>query len=149
LRQAAPSLESTLDYDTNVDELTSHSVGVSYLWKQNYVAATWFSSRPVLATPLPPTSPTLNSDQLRFTAGVDLSKAFRIDTQINYDAQQNLVLEDRSLLSYKGSCYTVFLEVRQLRVPPFPRRDLRFVFNLKDIGTLLDVRQSIDRILGN
>jgi len=53
------------------------------------------------------------------------------------------------LLSYKGSCYTIFLEVRQLRVPPFPRRDLRLVFNLKDIGTLLDVRQSIDRILGN
>jgi len=142
-------LESTLDYDTNVNQITSNSLSVSYLWKQNFVAATWFSSRPVLATPLPPGSPTVNSDQVRFTGGVDLSKAFRIDTQINYDFQQNLVLEDRSLLSYKGSCYTIFLEVRQLRVPPFPRRDLRLVFNLKDIGTLLDVRQSIDRILGN
>ena len=97
----------------------------------------------------PPGSPSINSDQVRFTGGVDLSRAFRIDTQINYDFQQNLVLEDRSLLSYKGSCYTIFLEVRELRVPPFPRRDLRLVFNLKDIGTLLDVRQSIDRILGN
>jgi len=71
-----------------------------------------------------------------------------VDTQINYDAQQHLVLEDRSLLAYKGSCYTIFLEVRQLRIPPFPRRDLRLVFNLKDIGTLLDVRQSLDRLVG-
>jgi LPS-assembly protein len=140
--------EGRVDYDTDASRVISNSLSVSYFWKTNFVAATWFASRPVLTTPLPAGSPSPNSDQLRLTAGADISKAFRFDTQINYDAQQNLVLEDRSLLAYKGSCYTIFLEVRQLRIPPFPRRDLRLVFNLKDIGTLLDVRQSLDRIFG-
>ena len=141
-------LEGRIDYDTNASQVTSNSIAVSYLWKANFLSATWYSSRPILAEPLPPGSPSANSDQLRFTAGLDISKSFRVDTQINYDAQQHLILEDRSLLAYKGSCYSIFLEVRELRVPPFPRRDLRLVFNLKDIGTLLDMRQSIDRLMG-
>ncbi len=67
---------------------------------------------------------------------------------MNYDARKGQLLEDRSLVSFKGSCYTLFLEVRQLRLPPSPRRDYRFVINLKDIGTLLDVNGSLDRIFG-
>ncbi len=79
-----------------------------------------------------------------------MSKAIRVDTQLNYDARQHLLLEDRSLLTYRGSCYSIFLEVRQLRLrlPPTTRRDVRLVFNLKDIGTLLDFHQSLDRIFG-
>jgi hypothetical protein len=79
---------------------------------------------------------------------VDLGKSFRIDTSINYDATQKLFQEDRSLLTYKGSCYTIFVEVRELRLPPAPRRDYRLVVNLKDIGTLLDVNGSLDALLG-
>ncbi len=65
-----------------------------------------------------------------------------------YDATANTWQEDRGLLTYKGSCYTVFLEVRQLRLPPAPRNDYRLVVNLKDIGTILDVNGSIDALLG-
>jgi hypothetical protein len=79
---------------------------------------------------------------------VDISKAFRLDTQLNYDATNRTLLEDRSLLTFKGSCYSLFLEVRELRVPPNNRRDYRFVVNLKDIGTLLDVNGSLDKIFG-
>jgi hypothetical protein len=79
---------------------------------------------------------------------VDLGKLFRIDTSINYDVTQNLFQEDRSLLTYKGSCFTIFVELRQLRLPPTPRRDFRVVVNLKDIGTLLDVNGSLDALLG-
>jgi hypothetical protein len=85
---------------------------------------------------------------MRLSAGIDLTKTLRVDTQLNYDAGKGQLLEDRSLLAYKGSCYTVFLEVRQLRLPPTTRRDYRFVINLKDIGTLLDVNGSLDHIFG-
>jgi hypothetical protein len=68
---------------------------------------------------------------------------------VAYDAQTKLVQEDRGLLTYKGSCYTVFLEFRQLRLPPNPRNDYRLVVNLKDIGTILDVNGSIDALFGN
>ena len=67
---------------------------------------------------------------------------------MNYDAQQGLLLEDRSLLTFNGSCYAIFFEVRQLRLPPTPRRDYRLVVNLKDVGQLLDVNGSLDRIFG-
>jgi len=85
---------------------------------------------------------------MRLAAGIDVSKAFRLDTQLNYDARSGKLLEDRSLFAFKGSCYTLFLEVRELRLPPNSRRDYRFVVNLKDIGTLLDVNGSLDHIFG-
>jgi LPS-assembly protein len=141
-------LDGRLSYDTFASQLTSASVTAGATWQSNYVHASWFGSRPVLTTPLPPGSPSPNTDQIRFSAGVDLGKSFRIDTSVNYDVTQNLVQEDRSLLTYKGSCYTIFVEVRDLRLPPTPRRDFRLVVNLKDIGTLLDVNGSLDALLG-
>jgi hypothetical protein len=108
----------------------------------------WNANRPVLAGPLPPNFPSPNSDQIQAAAGVELTKWLRVDTLLRYDARKNLLQEDRSLLTFKGSCYTVFLEVRQLRDMPPVRRDVRFVINLKDIGTLLDLHGSLDRILG-
>ena len=141
-------LDGRVAYDTGASQVTGTSLSAAYTWKQSFVNATWFASRPVLAAPIPAGSPSPNSDSIRFAAGVELSKAFRVDTQWNYDARQNLLLEDRSLVAYRGSCYTVFLELRQLRLPPTPRRDIRLVINLKDIGTLLDLHQSVDRLFG-
>ncbi len=151
LRLSQPGLlhvDGRLLYDTDGSQVTATSLTAGANWGANYLSASWFGSRPVLAEPLPPGSPSPNSDQIRFAGGVDLGKSFRIDSSINYDARQNLVQEDRSLLTYKGSCYTVFLEIRQLRLPPAPRRDYRLVVNLKDIGTLLDVNGSLDALLG-
>jgi LPS-assembly protein len=141
-------LDGRIAYDTVDSQVTSTSLTAGVNWGLNYANASWFGSRPVLTTPLPPGSPSPNSDQIRFAAGVDLGKSFRIDTSINYDARQNLFQEDRSLLTFKGSCYTVFLEIRELRLPPTSRRDYRLVVNLKDIGTLLDVNGSLDALLG-
>ncbi len=137
------SFDGRLSYDTKSDQVTSTTVTTSLVWKSSFFNATWFSSRPVLATPLPPGSVSPNADQLRFAAGLDIAKPFRIDTEINYDVQQGLVQEDRSLLTYRGSCYTVFLEFRQLRLPGNRRNDVRFVVNLKDIGTLLDLNGAL------
>jgi LPS-assembly protein len=141
-------LDGRLSYDSGASQITGTSLSAAYNWKASFVNATWFASRPVVSTALPPGSISPNSDQLRAAAGVDLSKAFRVETQLNYDATQKLLLEDRSLLTYRGSCFSIFVELRQLRLPPTPRRDLRFVVNLKDIGTLLDLHQSVDRLFG-
>ena len=77
-----------------------------------------------------------------------LTKIFRLDASVNYSADRNLLQEGRFLVTYKGSCYTVFLEYRNLDLPPTPRRDIRLVVNLKDIGTLLDVNGSINALFG-
>ena len=139
------SLDGRVAYDTHVDRITAVSFATSVNWKTNYVNATWFGSSPA---PVAGSTVTTRTDQIRVSAGVDLYKSLRVDTQLNYDAQQNRLLEDRSLLTFNGSCYSLFLEVRQLRLPPTTRRDYRLVVNLKDVGQLLDVNGSLDRIFG-
>jgi LPS-assembly protein len=128
------SFDGQLSYDTRNGQLLSNTVATALNWKANYFNATWFSSHPV-----PVSGVAINTDQLRFGVGYDISRPFRIDTQVNWDVTQGQVLEDRSLLTYRGSCYTIFLEYRQLRVPGNNRNDVRLVVNLKDIGTLLDI----------
>jgi len=141
-------LDGTLLYDTQASRVTGASLAAGVSWNANYVNLTYFASHPVLSAPLPPGAASPNSDQIRLGAGLNLSRPLRVDTQWIYDENQHLLLEDRTLLTYRGSCYTVLFELRQLRVPPTPRRDYRLVFSLKDIGTLLDVRGSLDRIFG-
>jgi LPS-assembly protein len=138
------SLDGRVAWDTHVDRVTAVSLATAVNWRANYVNLTWFGSEPAPVNGV--SSP--RTDTIRVAGGLDLSKTFRIDTQLNYDAHQNLLLEDRSLLTFNGSCYSIFFEVRQLRLPPTPRRDYRLVVNLKDVGQLLDVNGSLDTIFG-
>jgi LPS-assembly protein len=138
------SFDGRLAYDLNGPQITAVSVATSVNWRTNYVNATWFSSQPRPVNGIAAS----RTDQIRVAAGVDIGKSFRLDTQLNYDARENRLLEDRSLLTFNGSCYALFLEVRQLRLPPTTRRDYRLVVNLKDVGTLLDMNGSLDRIFG-
>jgi LPS-assembly protein len=140
--------DGRVDYDTHVDTVTSTSVTASVNWKASFVNLTWFESRAVLSLPPSPITLSPPSDQVRASAGLDIAKWLRVDTQLNYDAHNQIMLEDRSLLTYTAKCFTVFVEVRELRVPPNPRREYRLVVNLKDIGTLLDVNGSLDRLFG-
>ena len=105
----------------------------------------WFGNRPVQIGDIV----VANTDQIRFAGGIDAGKSFRFDAQRRTTAPtRTLVQEGRFLVTYKGSCYTVFLEYRDLDLPPTPRRDVRLVVNLKDIGTLLDVNGSINALFG-
>ena len=133
-------------WDVHASRVTAVSIATSVNWGTNYVNATWFGARPVAPEGVVAAPAT---DQIRLAAGVDLGRSLRVDTQLNYDAQQNRLLEDRSLLTFTGSCYALFLEVRQLRLPPDTRRDYRLVINLKDVGQLLDVNGSLDTLFGN
>ncbi len=147
LRIAQPGffhVDGRLAYDPYANQVTGATVTAGSNWGPNYVNFSWFGARPVPTTP----GQVFNSDQFRFSGGLDLGKDFRLDASVAYDAQTNVVQEDRGLLTYKGSCYTVFFEVRQLRLQPSPRNDYRLVVNLKDIGTILDVNGSIDALLG-
>ncbi|MGE5414264.1 MAG: LPS-assembly protein LptD, partial [Syntrophomonadaceae bacterium] len=137
-------LDATLNYDQFARQLTNTTLTAGANWGTNYVNISWFDTHPVTAVGQVAT----NSDQIRFGGGMDLSRVFRLDASVAYSADQSLLQEGRFLVTYKGSCYTVFLEYRDLDLPPTPRRDVRLVVNLKDIGTLLDVNGSINALLG-
>ncbi len=137
-------MDARMDYDPIASQLTNASLTAGANWGPNYVALSWFGTFPVTL----PGQIAASSDQYRFTGGIDLSPIFRVDASLAYDAEQNLLQEGRFLVTYKGSCYTVFLEYRDLDLPPTPRRDIRLVVNLKDIGTLLDVNGSVNALFG-
>ncbi len=149
-------LDAQAAYDASVSRFTSFSFAAGANWGTESAALTWTATRPVITTPPGPPPPPgtviadPNSDFIRASAGVYLfSKHWRLDTQLNYDVRQQLMAEDRSLLSYEGSCYRVLLEIRNLRstVPGYPsRHDYRLVFNLKNIGTLLDINGGLDSL---
>jgi lipopolysaccharide assembly outer membrane protein LptD (OstA) len=149
-------LDAQAAYDASVSRFTSFSFSSGANWGTEYAALTWTATRPVITTPPGPPPPPgtviadPNSDFIRASAGVYLfSKHWRLDTQLNYDVRQQLMAEDRSLLSYEGSCYRILLEIRNLRstVPGYPsRHDYRLVFNLKNIGTLLDLNGGLDKL---
>src|SRR5207344_1426748 len=65
-------MDGRLTYDTFASQVTSTSVTAGVNWQSNYVNVSWFGSRPVLTTPLPPGSLSPNTDTFRFGAGVDL-----------------------------------------------------------------------------
>ena len=78
-------------YDTFASQITSTSVTAGVNWQTNYLNASWFGSRPVLTTPLPPGSPSPNSDQVRLRRRRSTSATwFRLDTTISYDATNKL-----------------------------------------------------------
>jgi LPS-assembly protein len=137
-------LDGRLTYDVHDPQVTGTTLTAGANWGMDFFNLSWFANRPI-AQPGLILTPT---DQLRFAGGVDLGPYFRLDTTVSWDVRNGLVQEDRSLLTYKGSCFTVFVEVRQLRLDPAPRNDFRLVVNLKDIGTLLDVNGSLDALFG-
>lgn len=141
-------LDGRVTYDTHVNRVTSTSVTASAAWKANFVNLTWFESRAVIPGPGGQVTFATPSDQIRAAVGLNVVKWLRVDSQLNYDAHNATMLEDRSLLTFQAKCFSLFLEVRNLRVPPTPRHEYRLVVNLKDIGTLLDVNGSLDRLFG-
>jgi LPS-assembly protein len=137
-------LDAQVFYDPIAAQVTNTTLTASASKGTAYANLSWFGNRPVQIGDVT----VANSDQFRFAGGIDASKYFRFDGSITYSADQNLVQEGRFLVTYKGSCYTIFLEYSGLNLPPSPRRDVRLVVNLKDIGTLLDVNGSLNALFG-
>jgi len=139
------SVDGSLSYDTNVSKLTRYSLTAGARWHEESASISWDAQRPILPAGLVLTS--ANTDFLRATASVRLfSKSWHLDTQWVYDARAGQTKDTRSLLTYKGSCYTLLLEVHHSLLGTQKRTDYRLVINLKDIGTLLDVNGGLDKM---
>jgi hypothetical protein len=141
---SAFQLDGRLAYDTSANDLTGTSLAAGWSKGDDYVNATWYRSQAQVA----PGVLVPASDQYRVAAGFDLAKWLRLDTIVNYDALASLINEDRTLATFRFSCFEVLAEYRQLRTPPTPRRDYRIAVNLKDVGQLFDLNGSLDALLG-
>lgn len=144
-------LEARWNYDTNFSRAVGYTFTAHASGKDTYADLSWNAVRPILQLPAgtPPPTVSPDSDLIRASAGFFVfSKNWRLDTQLNYDARLHRMIEDRSLVTYNGSCYTILLEVRNYRggVGTLARHDYRLVVNLKNIGTLLDLNGGLDKL---
>ncbi|MFL6201973.1 MAG: LPS-assembly protein LptD [Thermoanaerobaculia bacterium] len=130
------SLKFEADYDTLFSGLASTELsGELGLGKGNTIGVTWF-------TRFRPETATTQSNQLRVGGSLGLFKNIRVESQINYDFEQQLLQQQRWILNFGQQCYGLRLEWRDFRAGVGPRtrdKDFRFSLSLKNVGTFLDL----------
>jgi LPS-assembly protein len=110
----------------------------------SYLQMTWFASF------LAPGRTTGDSSQFRVSAATpSWRNRIRGAVQLNYDAERGELLEHRYLVDTTASCYSVALEYRDFQVfrssGPEQNRDYTLSISLKNVGTFVDLRGSLDR----
>jgi LPS-assembly protein len=80
------------------------------------------------------------SDQARLGLAVDLlPKRLRLVGTVSYDLAASQIQQQRYFLSWTSQCWSVQLEAREQITRTFTSRDYRFMLNLKNVGTFLDL----------
>jgi LPS-assembly protein len=98
--------------------------GVDVTWYTNYNAETAEKS----------------SDQARFGFKLDiLPNRLRLSGQVNYDILNDYILQDNFAIAYTSQCWGIVLMARQQTTSTLVTKDYRFLLNLKNVGTFLDL----------
>ncbi|HEY5610366.1 MAG TPA: LPS assembly protein LptD, partial [Thermoanaerobaculia bacterium] len=111
-----------------------------------YLGLTWYS------TFKPPGAVAGGSSQFRFLGGIPIWKEkLRADAAVNYDAERRDLLEQRYLVGYNASCYNVGVEFRDFIAysflgPTDRNREYQISVSLKNVGTFVDLRGSLDAL---
>jgi len=71
--------------------------------------------------------------------GFPLTAAFHVA----YDVENQELQQQRYQVGWKGSCWSVSAEYRDLAIGAYPTKDFRIVFELKGIGGLPEIRGSL------
>lgn len=133
------SVKFEADYDTLFGGIESTELsgelGLGARGSGNSIGVTWF-------TRFQPETNTTQSNQLRVGGSLGLFKNIRVESQVNYDFEQQLLQQQRWILHFTQQCYGLRLEMRDFRAGVGPRtrdKDFRFSLSLKNVGTFLDL----------
>lgn len=104
---------------------------------QNFLGLTWTNNRNVRAG-------TTTSDQLRLFGKLDLlPKRLSLEATVSYDIEDSELLQQRYFLKWQAQCYSWHLELRESKLGDNEETDLRFALTLKNVGTFLDLNESL------
>ena len=86
-------------------------------------------------------------NQIRLNGGLTLiPRRLRLEGQVNYDIQEQLLQQQRYILNWTSQCYGVRLELRDFRTgggggsgARVSDKEFRFALSLKNVGTFLDL----------
>jgi LPS-assembly protein len=126
-------LQARAVWSTLFAELASTSLSVRAKGERAGLDVTWYTNyNPELGRE--------TSDQTRFGFNLDVIKdRLRLSGQVNYDLLTSEVQQQRYFLRYTSQCWDVLLEGREQTTSRFVTRDYRFLLNLKNVGSFLDV----------
>jgi hypothetical protein len=139
------SLDASATFGNVSHQLDQASLSANVMGpKSSYLALTYFT------TLLAPGQSSGNTSQLRVSTQAPLWRdRLKGSVQFNFDAERNELIEQRYILGANASCYSVALEYRDFQVfrgTGFDRnRDFQLSVSLKNVGTFVDLRGSLDR----
>ena len=145
-----PSQRSSFKADATYNTLFSDLQSISFTGERWFgggpdvkglgdhkVGLTWFNSQNAR------TGVTTN-DQIRlFTKFSLLPKRLTLDAVVSFDLEESEILQQRYFLNWDSQCYSWQLELRESTLGDFEDTDLRFALTLKNVGTFLDLNESL------
>jgi len=131
------TLKIEASYNTLFSGISSTGLTGNYgFGSGNFIGATWF-------TRSNPETGKSQSNQARLNGALALPGwRMRVEGQLNYDFEQQLMQQKQIVMSYTSQCYGLRLELRDFRAGTGPRtrdKDIRFSLTLKNVGTFLDL----------
>jgi LPS-assembly protein len=140
--RASPVIGSSLDARVDVHPVThkieSSSLSGGTFGTYGSLGLTWFSSY----NPL--TSEVQSSQSRVFWALGPATVHWRVEGSVAYDIHNRMALDQRYILRWRGSCWSIVGEFRDYRQQPYPNRSYRISIDLTGIGTLLDIKGGLD-----
>ncbi len=80
------------------------------------------------------------SNQVRASWNVPIiPRKLSFRAQVNYDLERSIMQLQRYLFNFRGSCYTMSLEVADFKTGNREDLEYRFLLTLKGVGTFLDI----------
>lgn len=126
-------LQGRASWSTLFSQLESTSLSAEMGGRSNGVDLTWFTS-------WNPETGEKRSDQARLGFRVDVvPERLSLSGRVNYNLETSEILEHRYFINYKSQCWSLLLELREETTRGIERRDFRFLLNLKNVGTFLDL----------
>lgn len=87
-------------------------------------------------------------NQIRLYSGFKPFQAMDILAQVNYDIEEHYPPQQRYIVSYTGSCWALALEYRDYRLGESNDREYRITFDLKHVGSFLEITGGVDDLFG-
>lgn len=128
------SVRTEVAYNTLFGEIERTALSTSFdIGKSSAFGLRW-------TTRTNPENGETRSNQVRASWSVPIvPRKLDFRAQANYDIERSIMQLQRYLLNFRGSCYTMSLEVAEFQTGNREDLEYRFLLTLKGVGTFLDI----------
>lgn len=127
------SLQAKAEWATLFDRLQSRSLSARGNAGPLFLDLTWFTRYNAELD-------TTTSDQIRLGTRFDIvPRRLKFSGQVSYDIENAEMQQQRYFLTWTSQCWSAVIEAREQRTSLYESRDYRFMLNLKNVGTFLDL----------